>query len=140
MRTTLPMKIKELDVKKETALAADTTVPEKITGKSIATNSSDGPLYIVDGKMVSKSDADKINPNDIKSVDVLKGESATAAYGDKGKNGVVKITTKNAGTTPMNDSLLYVLDGNIVKAAEVNNLDPAKIMSVNVLKDKDAVS
>jgi len=132
--------IKELDVKKETAaLAADTTVPEKVTSKSIAGNLPDGPLYIVDGKMVSKSDADKINPNDIKSVNVLKGESATAAYGDKGKNGVIEITTKNAVVKPMNDSVLYVLDGKIVKAAEVNKLDPAKILSMNVLKDKTAI-
>ncbi|HRH49581.1 MAG TPA: N-acetylmuramoyl-L-alanine amidase [Panacibacter sp.] len=87
--------IKELDVKKETALAADTTIPEKNTGKPIAGNLPDGPLYIVDGKMVSKSEADRINPKDIKSVNVLKGESAAAAYGDKGKNGVVEITTKN---------------------------------------------
>lgn len=134
-----PDEIKELDVKKETALAADTTVPEKITGKSIAGNLPDGPLYIVDGKILNKSDADKISPNDIKSVNVLKGESATAAYGDKGKNGVIEITIKNTGTKPMNDSVLYVLDGKMVKAAEVNKLDPAKIVSMNVLKDKTAI-
>ncbi len=39
----------------------------------------------------------------------------------------------------MNDSVHYVLDGNIVKAAEVNKLDPAKIVSMNVLKDKTAI-
>ena len=53
------------------------------------------PLYVIDGKISDKVQMEKIDPNDIKSVNVLKGESATAAYGDKGKNGVVEITTKN---------------------------------------------
>ena len=37
----------------------------------------------------------RVNPNNIASINVLKGESATAIYGDKGKNGVVEITSKN---------------------------------------------
>lgn len=35
-----------------------------------------------------------INPNDIASVNVLKGAAATALYGSRGQNGVVMITTK----------------------------------------------
>ncbi len=130
--------IKELDVKRETALfSADTTMPG-VNGKSIASPLPDGVLYIVDGKIISKGEADKINPNGIQSVNVIKGENAIKEYGDKGKNGVIEITTKNPASRPMNDSLLYVLDGKIVKPAEVNTLDPVKIMSVNVLKDKTA--
>lgn len=50
------------------------------------------PLYIVDG--VEVKSIDDINPDDIASVNVLKGESATAIYGEKGANGVVVITMK----------------------------------------------
>lgn len=36
-----------------------------------------------------------INPNDIETVNVLKGSAATALYGSRGANGVVMITTKS---------------------------------------------
>ena len=52
-------------------------------------------LYIVDGKKLSdKAAIDSINPNDIESVNVLKGEKAVALYGEAAKNGVIVITTK----------------------------------------------
>ncbi|MGY3055082.1 TonB family protein [Pedobacter sp. UYEF25] len=51
------------------------------------------PLYILDGKVYSK-DLNTIPQNDIVSVEVLKDASATALYGDKGKNGVIIITLK----------------------------------------------
>lgn len=52
------------------------------------------PLYIMDGKEISKSDLESISPDKIESIDVLKGESAIAQFGEKGKNGVIKITLK----------------------------------------------
>ncbi|TFF38448.1 M56 family metallopeptidase [Mucilaginibacter psychrotolerans] len=52
------------------------------------------PLYMLDGKEVIG--LDQINPDDIQSISVLKDNSATALYGDKGKNGVVLIVTKKA--------------------------------------------
>lgn len=51
-------------------------------------------LYVIDGKIVTKAEADKLDPNGIKSVNVLKDKSASDKYGEKGKNGVVEITTK----------------------------------------------
>ncbi len=41
--------------------------------------------------------ANDINPNDIESITVLKGASATAIYGKRGGSGVILITTKNGG-------------------------------------------
>ena len=52
------------------------------------------PLFIVDGKEFPSSSIHTINPSRIESMSVLKGESALEAYGDKGKNGVIIITTK----------------------------------------------
>ena len=59
----------------------------------ISTKEGEQPLYIVDGKEVTKKDLD-LDPNNIESVNVLKGESATKKYGKKGKDGVVEIITK----------------------------------------------
>jgi TonB-dependent SusC/RagA subfamily outer membrane receptor len=50
------------------------------------------PLYIVDDKEIANFN--DINPDVIESVTILKG-SATAQYGEAGKNGVVFITTKS---------------------------------------------
>ena len=60
-----------------------------------AAKAGDKPLMIVDGKELgSDAKLEDINPSTIKSVEVLKGDKATETYGDKGKNGVILITTK----------------------------------------------
>ncbi|HEY0055564.1 MAG TPA: SusC/RagA family TonB-linked outer membrane protein [Pedobacter sp.] len=80
------------------------------------------PLYVIDGVPINNSRpgqqapvgsngdledaydfgnaANDINPNDIESVNILKGASATSLYGSRGSNGVIVITTKRgkAGT------------------------------------------
>lgn len=57
-------------------------------------NSSNEPLYVVDGVVGVSNPLSSINPNDIQSLDVLKDASATAIYGARGANGVIIITTK----------------------------------------------
>lgn len=62
-------------------------------------NSSNNPLYVVDGVVLSNGVTDVspisyLNPNDIESMNVLKDASATAIYGARGANGVILITTK----------------------------------------------
>ncbi len=70
------------------------------------------PLYVVDGIPLDNSDysygatggggydmgnaASDINADDIESISILKGASATALYGSRAANGVVLITTKKA--------------------------------------------
>jgi TonB family protein len=53
------------------------------------------PLLVLDGKIMDNHDGfQKLNPKSIESMNVLKGHSATSIYGEKGKNGVVLITTR----------------------------------------------
>ena len=71
---------------------------------------SNQPLYVVDGVPVSNGQVGEtdlnggldfgnrgndINPNDIESINILQGGSATALYGSRAASGVVLITTKN---------------------------------------------
>ncbi|MDH5605048.1 MAG: SusC/RagA family TonB-linked outer membrane protein, partial [Cyclobacteriaceae bacterium] len=58
------------------------------------------PLYVVDGIPLT-SGIDDINPQDIKSIEVLKDAAATSIYGSRGANGVILITTNRgkAGKT-----------------------------------------
>lgn len=51
------------------------------------------PLYIVDGKEVSKEELKQFDAEDIESINVFKGPSVKK-YGDKGKNGVIEIQMK----------------------------------------------
>jgi hypothetical protein len=51
-------------------------------------------LYVIDGKEMESGSMKDVDPNTIKSINVLKGENAVKKYGDKGKNGVIEITTK----------------------------------------------
>lgn len=55
-------------------------------------SADNNPLIVLDGIPFIGSLAD-INPNDIKTLDILKDASATAIYGSRGANGVILITT-----------------------------------------------
>lgn len=81
------------------------SIAGKISGVQIVGNNSstfgasdiklrgeDNVLYVVDG--IRMTDASDINPDNVASMSVLKGGSATALYGPDGVNGVVVITTK----------------------------------------------
>jgi hypothetical protein len=59
-----------------------------------STSSGVQPLFVLDGKIIQQADIEKINTRNIESIEVLKGEKATDQYGDKGKHGVVVITSK----------------------------------------------
>jgi TonB-linked SusC/RagA family outer membrane protein len=52
------------------------------------------PLYIVDGVAINGSLPD-INPQDIESVEVVKGAAGASLYGARAGNGVIQITTKS---------------------------------------------
>lgn len=72
---------------------------------------TNSPLFVVDGVPISNDNpgngvggvdrsnrAIDINPNDIASISVLKGASATALYGVRAANGAIIITTKKGET------------------------------------------
>ncbi len=87
------------------------------------------PLYVVDGMPIA-SNADygqgvtgsyssarsiDIDPNNIESIDVLKGQAAAALYGMRASNGVIVITTKSGksaskGIPTVNVTSSYTLD------------------------------
>jgi len=54
------------------------------------------PLMILDGVEKAALDSATLNPSDIASIEVVKGPEALTKYGEKGKNGVILITTKAA--------------------------------------------
>lgn len=100
----------------------------RIRGVGSITGNND-PLIIIDGAPVinnnftgstavsSLSALSAINSNDIESITVLKDASATAAYGARGSNGVIVITTKKgkSGKTNFDFSAVTGFQNNAVK-------------------------
>lgn len=62
---------------------------------------SNSPLYVIDGFPMLDFSMASLNPQDIKSISILKDASATAIYGSRGANGVIIIETQtgNEGRT-----------------------------------------
>ena len=57
-------------------------------------DTSDKPLIIVDGVVRKNADMNEMSPNNIQSINVLKGNMATKKYGEQGSKGVIEITSK----------------------------------------------
>lgn len=63
---------------------------------------SNQALIVLDGVPVSADYLNSINPNDIGNVNVLKGSSAAALYGNEASNGVLVVSTKRgSGEKPV---------------------------------------
>ncbi len=62
--------------------------------RSVSSAEANDPLIILDGIPFEGGNLNDINPDEIKSVEVLKDASATAIYGSRGANGIILITTK----------------------------------------------
>jgi TonB family protein len=85
-----------------------TTLPASTMGLSGAVGIPSNPLYILDGVIIdpttTKYGGNQLAPGlsplsiipqeDIASMEILKDATATSLYGDRGKNGVILITTK----------------------------------------------
>lgn len=56
-------------------------------------NSSNEPLYIVDGIQI-EGGLNSVSPNDIEDITILKDAASASIYGSRGSNGIVIITTK----------------------------------------------
>ena len=92
-------------------------------------NLNSKPLIILDGKEYTGSIND-IKSGDINSINVYKpGSDVANSYGEKGKNGVLKIFTKAS-----KENILYVVDGKSATSQEVKDIAPSKISNIVILK------
>ncbi|MDO6490026.1 MULTISPECIES: SusC/RagA family TonB-linked outer membrane protein [unclassified Cellulophaga] len=69
------------------------------------------PLVVIDGIPDRSADIWKINSDDVESISVLKGATASALYGSAGRNGAIMITSKKGEkgrlTVTVNSSVLF---------------------------------
>lgn len=120
------------------------------------------PMYILDG--VEVKDPGRINPDNIATINVLKGALSTARYGSAASAGVIEIATKTASissienTKPastagfgqdqsekvslggLNNNELILLDGKEVDRSVLNNLSVMSVGKIEVFKGEKALS
>ncbi|HEX7845265.1 MAG TPA: M56 family metallopeptidase, partial [Chitinophagaceae bacterium] len=97
-------------------------IPMVIPKGDMFTNS---PLVVIDNKIQTgdvKIVLDKISPNSIKSITVIKDKSGIVKYGDAAKNGVIEIVTK-------------IQDAVIVEGKPLGEIKEERIVADNNLKE-----
>lgn len=87
--------VKGLEAAKEQKDGYETKIVMKKKANSWTAEGKNQPLIVIDGKIMEKyKNLSEIDPSNIESVNVLKGNSAKEKYRDKGVNGVIEIMTK----------------------------------------------
>lgn len=94
------------------------------------------PLIFVDGQEFTGNIYSDIGTDNIKSMNVYDADSEVAkSYGDKGKNGVIKIFTEK-----MPEAVTYFINGKKASKADFNKLSPDSIKVIKVLKRGSAAA
>lgn len=86
-------------------------------------------LIMVDGKEKSIEELNQLKADEIASMNIYKADSKVAkSYGEKGKKGVLMISTKQ------DSGNVYFVDGKRVEKSVVDKLSPDKIASMVINK------
>ena len=139
---------------------------DKPSDSKVVIRGSQNPLIVIDGveKGVGADKLQAVNPQDIKSIEILQPENAIEKFGDRAKEGAIIVTTKKGehketvegatydatltyshvklviapkeGTSP-----LIIIDGEEKGNDQsiLNQLDVQDIQTISVLKDESAV-
>jgi len=115
------------------------------------------PLYVVDGLPLTgqNNGISSIDPDNIASISVLKGENAKAQYGTNATNGVIIITLKEGASYTRLGALmkdvyslvgsfkdsnrLIIIDGKEATKEDIDKLTSDQIEKVNFLIDADTI-
>ena len=64
--------------------------------RGISTLGNNNPLYVIDGIPTTGPAVERLNPEDIESIQVLRDAASASIYGSRASNGVIVITTRSA--------------------------------------------
>lgn len=164
------IKIRNIPVNKGKIIIDNNIISKGSGGSTLSLPTGENaPLCLWDGKEIDEKEMKERDPNTIASVTVLKGGEATALYGDKGKNGVIIVTSNGkAGASDLKGAVSGVkvqrsegtgslkevvvtgygvqkhapaifIDGVEGTQEQLDALNTTTIESVNVLKGESAI-
>mgnify|MGYP000172958561 FL=1 len=97
-------------------------------------------LLIIDGVEHTSINLDMLDTKYIDSISFIDSHEAINLYGKKGENGVIKVILKKGfdysalnNSKPAIDSKLIIIDGQKASEADFKNLNPSKILSLEIL-------
>jgi serine protease Do len=120
------------------SIATQSSAQEVVVITKDSKDTANKPLMIIDGVVSENKNMNDMSPNDIQSINVIKGPSAIEKYGKKGDKGVVEITTKGKYKTVIDTSnITVIVDGDniMLNGEKVQSNDPRlkKIKRINVI-------
>jgi len=95
----------------------------KIRIRGFGSFSGSDPLYVIDGVAGS---IDRLNPNDIQSIQVLKDAASASVYGARAASGVVVITTRQGQQGAVKINVDYYYGINYVSKSDYPDLVDAQ--------------
>ena len=104
-------------------------------------NPENTPLIYLDNVIIDKANFEKINPESIGSVKILKGQTFIDRDGEKARNGIIIITSKQKEAEHKEDidNDHYFVDGVEVTKDEFGKVDQTKVVSITRLTGDGAV-
>lgn len=63
--------------------------------RGVTSTTSSSPLFVIDGVVADDGAFNRLNPNDVENISVLKDAGASAIYGSRSAAGVILVTTKS---------------------------------------------
>ena len=100
--------------------------------RGFSSNGASDPLYVVDGLIVNELSS--IDPNNIKSMGVLKDAASAAIYGAQAGNGVVLITTKSGSPVSYTHLDVYKRQRYVCCCEQAVVLNANKAIAINVVR------
>jgi TonB-linked SusC/RagA family outer membrane protein len=107
MSSGMPGASSQITIRGARSFTGNNTPLYVIDGMPVASTSSYDTGNSVTGSDVSNRAVD-IDPNDIESISVLKGQAASALYGIRASNGVILITTKSGKSGPVGKPIVTI--------------------------------
>jgi biopolymer transport protein ExbD len=109
--------------KPDTVIKVKNTSPKFVIEQAQGVDKENQPAVVIDGRKVAYKRLEKIKPEDIDHIDVVKSH---------GKNGTIYITTKNAKKDK--EKVGVVIGGMEVPEYQLEMLDPSQISSMSVVQ------
>lgn len=102
-------------------------------------NETNEALIVIDGRVSTKAELDKLKAKKVKEIKVLKGATGSALYGSQGGNGVIIVKTKKSSyTMPKDADILRIENESYTKIHENKFkravLEPLSTFSIDVDK------